>query len=308
MKAGDRPRQLLRWYPEAWRQRYGDELLVMIDDTMGDRRPTFRFRWNIAWAGLRERGHSAGLLGAPSDQPQQVRAGALLVLCSWSAFVVAGATFEKQSEHFARSVPANTRSLVSSAYDVVALTGIVGSLAVLLGALVILPSFLAYMRSGGWGHLRRPLMVAGALTLATLGGVLGLVGWAHGLSVDQRNGGDGLYSMAFAVVALVLMASIVQWTVVAVVAVRRMTLSSGVLRMEAILAYAVTLAMVVITAGVALWWGVMGFAAPRFFQGAAGSSSLALTPHLVGLMVLMLVATPLSLFGSARILHGWQRI
>jgi hypothetical protein len=310
VKPESRAHKLLRWYPQEWRQRYGDELVAMIDDTIGDCRPTFRFRANIARAGLRERGHSAGLLGAQSNLHHQVRAGALLVLCSWSTFVVAGATFQKQSEHFGGSVAStSTATLAASAYDVVALMGIVGSLAVLVGAAVALPSFISFLKSGGWHDLRRQLAVAGLLTLSTIGGVIALKDWAHGLSVGQRNGGDAYYSFLFVVVALILTASVIQWTVVGVVAIRRMTLSTRVLRIEALLAFAVTFAMVVITTGVALWWIAMGLGAPGFFQGnTIGNASLALTPNLLLMVVLMLISSLGGLFGSARILHGWQRI
>lgn len=310
MRPETRAHKLLQWYPLEWRQRYGEELIAMIDDTIGESRPTLRFRWNIARAGLRERGHATGLLGAQSDRQHQVRAGALLVLCSWSAFVVAGATFQKQSEHFAGYLGANsTRTLATVAYDVIALMGVVGSLAVLVGAVVVLPSFISFLRQGGWRRVRRQLTAAGLLTLATIGGVLGLEGWAHGLSAVQRNGGDANYSFAFVVVALVLTATIIQWTVVGVVAVRRMALSAHVLRIEALLAYVVTFAMVVITGGVAFWWAVMGLTSPGFFRGATiGGASMALTPNLVVMALLMLTASLCGLFGSARILHGWQRI
>jgi hypothetical protein len=29
-------RRVLRWYPAAWRRRYGEELIAMLDDTHGD--------------------------------------------------------------------------------------------------------------------------------------------------------------------------------------------------------------------------------------------------------------------------------
>ena len=29
-------KRVLRWYPAAWRRRYGEELIAMLDDTHGD--------------------------------------------------------------------------------------------------------------------------------------------------------------------------------------------------------------------------------------------------------------------------------
>ena len=309
MKSNARSHNLLRWYPEEWRQRYGDELIAMIEDTIGDGRPTLKFRWSIARAGLRERGHTSGLFGAQRNLQHQVRAGALLVLCSWSVFIVAGALFVKQSEHFARSVPPSSRSIATSLYDVIAVMGVVGSLAVLVGAFAALPSLRSFVSNGGWRLVRRHATIASLFCLATIATLIGLRGWAHELSVGQRNGGDTYYSLVFSILALLVIAAVTECTVVGVVAVRRMTLSRRVLRFEARLAYGVTLAMVVSTIGVALWWSVVGLAAPWFFQGTnAGSSSLALTPNLVVIMVLMLSSSLSGLFGSARILHGWRRI
>jgi hypothetical protein len=309
VKSNTRVHSLLRWYPEEWRQRYGDELIAMIEDTIGDGRPTLKFRWNIARAGMRERGQASGLLGAQRNLQHQIRAGALLVLCSWSVFIVAGALFVKQSEHFARSVPLSSRSIATSLYDVIAVMGVVGSLAVLVGASAVLPSLRSFFRNGGWRLVRRHVTMASLICLATIATLIGLTRWAHELSVGQRNGGDALYSLAFSVLALLVIAAIIECTVVGVVAVRRMTLSGRVLRFEARLAYGVTLAMVVCTIGVALWWTVVGLAAPWFFQNASvGSSGVALTPNLVVIMVLMLSSSLSGLFGSARILHGWRRI
>lgn len=52
-----RLRQLLRWYPRDWRERYGEEFLTLVEDTLDGRRPGWRLRLGVARAGLRERGH-----------------------------------------------------------------------------------------------------------------------------------------------------------------------------------------------------------------------------------------------------------
>lgn len=309
MKSGNSAHSMLRWYPAQWRQRYGDELVAMIDDTIGDQRPTLRFRWSIAWAGIRERGHATGLVGAQRDAHSQVRAGALLVLCSWSAFVIAGAMFQKQSEHYARGVPAASRTMVTSVYDLVVWMSVLASLAVVVGTLVALPSFISFVKNGGWRQVRRHVVTASLLSLATVATLFGLKAWGHGLSVVQRNGQDFYFSLAFVAFALVVCTAIIEWTVVGVVSVRRMTLSRRVLRFEARLAYAVAFSMVVITVAVALWWMLEGIAAPSFFDnGATGGATIAITPNLIVIVVLMLTSSLSGLFGSARILHGWRHI
>lgn len=301
-------KSLLRWYPAEWRQHYGNELIAMIEDTIGDTHPTLRFQLSIAWAGLRERGHASGLWGAQRDARTQVQAGALLVLCSWSAFVIAGTMFQKQSEHFSQAVPVASRTWVISVFDLVVWMSVLGSLAVLVGSLMALPSFISFMKKGGWRQVRRHVVAACLLSLLSIAFLVGLKGWAHGLSVAQRNGGDFYYSVAFVAFALVVCATIIEWTIVGVVSVRRMSLSRDVLRFEARLAYVVTFSMVIITVAIAVWWALEGIAAPSFFHDAGGGATIAITPNLIVIIGLMLASSLSGLFGSARILHGWQRI
>jgi len=37
--ADPRVARLLRWYPPAWRERYADEFVAMVEDTLDGRRP-----------------------------------------------------------------------------------------------------------------------------------------------------------------------------------------------------------------------------------------------------------------------------
>ncbi len=43
-------RKLLRWYPRAWRERYGEEFLAMVEDSLAGGRPTWRLRLGVARA------------------------------------------------------------------------------------------------------------------------------------------------------------------------------------------------------------------------------------------------------------------
>jgi hypothetical protein len=47
--------KLLRWYPRAWRDRYGEEFLALVEDTLDGGRPGWRLRLGVVRAGLRER-------------------------------------------------------------------------------------------------------------------------------------------------------------------------------------------------------------------------------------------------------------
>jgi hypothetical protein len=61
-----KPASLLRWYPRAWRDRYGEELLALIQDTLEEGHPAWQLRLGVAWGGLRERGRQARYAAAAS--------------------------------------------------------------------------------------------------------------------------------------------------------------------------------------------------------------------------------------------------
>jgi hypothetical protein len=48
-------RRVLRWYPAAWRRRYGEELIAMLDDTHGHDELPRRTRMSLIRSGLTER-------------------------------------------------------------------------------------------------------------------------------------------------------------------------------------------------------------------------------------------------------------
>jgi hypothetical protein len=49
--------RVLRYYPAAWRRRYGDELIAMLDDTYGEGKLRLRVRMSLVRSGLMERIH-----------------------------------------------------------------------------------------------------------------------------------------------------------------------------------------------------------------------------------------------------------
>lgn len=300
---------VLRWYPPAWRTRYGDELVDLISDTVEGRRLSLTMRLSLAWAGLRERGHESGLVGDQESPTGQARAGSLLVLCSWTAFVLAGASFSKLSEHFAQSMPPGSRMAAHIGFDMVATFGVLGMLFVAIGAGVALRSVVTYLRTGGWSPVRRATLQAMVLTVITAGAIAPLSLWAHGLTSLQRNGSSGAYSFAITVWAIFIALTLASWSRAAVKCVRHMELPRRVLQIEAGLAVAVVFIMIVITAGAAIWWGDVASHAPWFLQGTNyGSSASPLTANLIVTLALMLGGSVGGLFGVSRIARVWRNV
>jgi hypothetical protein len=297
--------RLLKWYPLSWRIRYGDEFVAYVEDTLDGARPTPGFLFSVAAGALRERGHQSGLVGQRSTPAAQSRAGSLLVLCAWSAFIFAGASFSKLSEHFARAMPVGSASPARIGFDIVAACGALGMILVLVGAIVALPSFAAFLRSGGWTTTRRPLLTALAISVLALGTLFPLAQWAHHLTGAQRNGGDGTYSLAFVAWALVIALALGSGVRAAVRCVASMEISPRVLRVEARLAMALSFLMVAMTAGAVLWWAEVASNAPWFLQGASyGTSSSPLTLNLLFTLALMLCAACAGALGVRRIAHS----
>jgi hypothetical protein len=297
---------LLRWYPRSWRERYGEELVVLVEDQSGDQPPTRNVKLSLVRAGLRERVHGTGLVGTQGSPAERARAGSLLVLCAWTAFALAGASFSKAAEHFAQAVPVGSRGLPRGAYDVVAALGAIAVTLVALGAVVAVPGFVRFVESGGWSSIRGHVLRASVLTLVTIVAVIPLSIWAHHLNEFQRNGGDGRYSGAFVAWALLVAGTAAQWTAAGVAAARRIDLTRRVLHFEAVLAVAVAGTMVVITAATALWWGTMATDAPWFLQGTAtGTSPSPFTVQLVLTMALMLMAALVAAYGVVRVARSW---
>jgi len=229
--------KLLFAYPPAWRERYGEELASLIEADSDDGRVPWRVKLDVVRAGLAERLRSSG----PPEA--RVRAGVLLVLESWAAFVVAGLAFAKSAEHVA----------ADAAYVGVQVAAGVGTLAVLAGITLVARPLSAFLRAGGWEAVHRPVLRAIGATGLTVVAFVPLVLWAHSLTYTQRNGSDWLYGAAALVVAACAVTSIALWTHAAVATARRLELTRPVLTGETLLAAVTTLAMATITVAATLW-------------------------------------------------------
>ncbi|MBV8079519.1 MAG: hypothetical protein JO186_03990 [Actinobacteria bacterium] len=229
---------LLRIYPRRWRERYGDELLALLEAEP----LTWRVRADVVASGLRER-----LCGTVPPQG--------LVLWAWSVFVIGGMGFQKTSEHWQVVVAANDRAVPTVAFDVVQAAAAIGSAAVLAGVTLALPSFVRDLRSGGWSRLRRPILIASATTLLAAAALV-----AVALHHD-------IVAASIFVVSAVF--SLFAWTHAAALAARRV----AKVRAHAPLALTVVATMIVMMVGAAVWFAAVNAHAPSF----VGAAQLAVT-------------------------------
>lgn len=305
MTAPDEAPASLRWYPPAWRERYGAEVAAYMADRFGPGGPPLRARLSLIGGGLRERAR----LGGDHSPAERVRSGALLVLGAWAAFVVAGTSFAKFSEHFDGALPSGARPVPDGAYTLLQGLAATAGLLVLAGAVVAVPSFVRFLRSGGRRSARRPIVAATACSLLAMAGSVPLVRWSHHLTGVQRNGGLPWYGAALLAWAALLALCLCLWTAAAVVVARRLSLTRRVLAAEAALAVGVTVAMAVMVGATAVWWAAMALHAPSFTgSGPGGLARAPVDPWLAATVVLMVLAVDAAALGTVRIIRSWPAV
>jgi hypothetical protein len=302
--AGD-PR--LRWYPRSWRARYGNELTALLDEEYGGNLPR-KVRRSLVAGGLQQRARQSGLVGDSVPAADRIRAGALVVLAAWTAFMIAGASFSKFSEHFDEALPhgSGAHRVPDLAFTLVQTVAGIAGLLVVAGALLSLPAFVRFLRTGGWTSVRGRFVRALTCTVLASGGLLALSLWGHHLTAQQRNSGLHWYGVLFLLWAALVVVTLTLWTVAAVAAARRVELSGAILAAEAVLAAALTAAMVVMVGATAVWWAAMAQHAPGFLSASPGGApGSPWDLWFVATVVLMLVAVGAAALGVAREVRVW---
>ena len=300
---------MLRWYPPAWRARYGDELTALMEDMYAaSGRVPPRARLGLVRAGLVERAREAGLVGTAVGPAARVTGGSLLVLCAWGFFVVAGATFGKFTDQWLHGTPTADRALPTAGYGLALVSAVVAAALVVLAAALVVPSFVRLVRSGRWPEVRGPVWraVVGAVVAASFVG--STLGWARHLSAHDRNGGLPAYSVVFVLVCLTVVVGIALGTAAAVAVARRVELHDRVVRVLGLQALGVTAAMVSMFGGVVTWWAAEATHAPTVLAGGIGDgfiwTSSSAPPTLLAAGLLMVVGLALAVAGSVRVLRG----
>jgi hypothetical protein len=301
----------LRWYPQSWRSRYGDESIALLDDEYGGHLPVL-VRLSLIPRGLQQRARQSGLTGDSATAFDGIRAGALVVLAAWTAFVVAGLSFAKFSEHFDEALPHRMGAHRVPDLAVAVLQTVAGlaSVLVVTGAILAVPAFIRFVQSGGWISVRAHFTRALSCTVLTGAATAALVVWAHHLTPHQRNAG-GLhgYEVLFLIWTMLVVITLALWTVATVTTASRVVLPRAILTAEAVLAVAVAGSMLVMISATALWWGEMATQAPAFLKASpAGVESSPWDGWLVATVALMALAVGVAAGGVVREVRVWTRM
>jgi hypothetical protein len=292
---------MLRWYPAAWRARYGDEFAELLIAEFDEQPRSWRRAVDVARGGLMARLTRVGLTSNPLEPAEQLRAGLATAACGLATCLALGiAMWAQLTIGWVWAAPGTSGPTVV----MVAMSASVMLLAV-LALLAALPLAWAVacgvLRRAGSG-LRRPALLAAA-GLATLAAGSrhfengwpgtgahswaqpGLVpagvaafSWAATLSVSAYWAHPAaLAAFPAAEIAWMAVSPAALIATVAGVAglVRRLDLSARALRYEAWLAGGAAAAMTVFLAG-AGWWVLAGASGPGLFRpGAIDAASVA---------------------------------
>jgi hypothetical protein len=238
--------RLLRWYPRAWRERYGEELLALIQDTLDEGRPTWRLRLGVVRGGLRERAHQARqAVGAAIKRPSG--------LDLWAKMLAAGTIVAILPQNLSESPPPARGWQAVAAFDAllaaVALTGAV----VVASGLAALPALVRFLQAGGWPKIRRRVVWAAGATVVAGGALAGLVLAAGSRSPAQVNASYA-YLAGFLATGLAITAAIGLWAIAAAAMARHLTLDPRLRAVQLVLVAVTPAAVTVVLATLNLWW------------------------------------------------------
>ncbi len=285
--AVQRAARLLRWYPKAWRSRYGEEFTELLIADISERPRSGSRTADVIRGGLVARLADAGLCGCGPGTQAQVRASLAALTCCAAVFLgVGGALWSQLTIGWQWSAPDRAATTVaavvmSAAMGVFAVLALLAALPVawnvaprrgrraprgplgespgLLGPSALLAAGLVVVvvggrhfgngwpGTGGYHPGARPVLVPGGVAAFS---------WASTLSVSSFWAHPAALAafpaaeLAWMAVSPLAVACVVAG---AATAVRRIQLSPRVLRLEIRLGYAACITMTVFLGGCFTW-------------------------------------------------------
>jgi hypothetical protein len=281
-------------YPLAFRRRYGGEMRAWLDEAAPRPRDVVDLLSAALVAHLRPPGTTAGLVSAA----ERVRASTSGVLACWVGFVAAGFAFYKTTEDAPFASAANAHGLLGAAHRSVQIFAVLGSGAVVIGALPLVATALGAARR----EPRLRVLVSIPFVAASLfAAFTALLVWvAHTQSSGHASGAARAVFIAWTLAGVACGGA-------CVAASRRVLFTVHVTRARLVVAYAcstlVTAAMVTMTIAVGLYTVALTLDAARLASQPNGPLQLVSTGiSLVLQLVAMALAATLAATTTRR---GW---
>jgi hypothetical protein len=242
-----KPASLLRWYPRAWRERYGGELAALIQDDLDEGRPAWRLRLSVIGGGLRERGRQARHAAAASVRRPAGHD-------RWGTILMAGLVCGLIPGDLA-APPAAAGAWQAVALDALLAAVAVTGAIVLADGLAALPALVRFLRAGGWPKIRRRIAWAAGATVAAGGGLAGLVlVLVSGSYPPAQLNASWAYWAGVLVTGLAMAVAIGLWASAATATARHLTLTPRVRAAQLVLGAVIPAAVTAMVVTLALWW------------------------------------------------------
>jgi hypothetical protein len=268
-----RPARLLRWYPRAWREQYGEELLTLIQDTVDDGRPTWRLRLGVIWGGLRERAHQA------ERAARAVAAERSAMVPGWLMILLAGLQFTNLPLQFKTSPPPARAGQTVAALDVLAAVATFICAILLVSGLAALPAVVRFLRAGGWPKIRRRVAWAAGATGPTVGALVAVSLTLHSQTYAEMNNVSLAYFLGLIATALALVITIGLWAAVVAATSKHLKLTPRVRTVELVAGPVIATAVQIMVSASSIWnW--------------AAQASISSLVFAIGLLVLLSTYAP----------------
>jgi hypothetical protein len=289
-------RWLLRLYPVAWRERYGDEFAALLDLA-----PLSLWTvLDIVLGALDARLFSRNWRLAPmTTLTQRLRRSEITIFCAYIAFVVAGSAFAKVTEYDDFHDATHTFPLIGLAFTTLVVGAIVALAAVVIGgAPLALAAARTALATRRWGTLA--LLAVPALALGVLYGYVVLLGQVIRPLIHAGNGPTpGNWRMGISLAVVYLLCALASTAAVAW-AIARSEITPGLYRFARIPAALATLAMVVVTASLLVWGLSLRADVPSLFNGNDGLMATNTAANWLAHLTVMTLATATALWATLR--------
>lgn len=288
---------LLRLYPRIWRERYGDELLAMLEQ----RALSFPDGVNLFFGALDAQLHphlgTAGmaLYERIMHMFSTLRRSVLTIFCTYVGFILAGMGFQKMTEYADFQEVAQTQSIVGFSFNLVVIGAVVALLAVLVGGLpivfAVIRSALARKRPGPLFLLAVPIVAFLVFLGITL--FLGTINHTDTQSVWNLFLRRGLFLGTLIAAAIVSPGAVC-------FAVVRSEIPEKFLRFALIPSILATIAMVLTLVAIIVWGLSLRASAPQLFAGNDGIVRTSTTGTWLVIVIAMIIAIVLAVISLQR--------
>jgi len=290
---------MLRLYPAAWRERYGDEFGALLEECQLSVVDVVDVLWSAVDAHL----HADVLSGRTRPMLQRLRRAEITVFCAWIAFVLAGLALQKLSEYDDFREAARTYPVIGASYLALEVGAVVALLAVLAGgiplALSAVSQTLRAQRGGVMLLFGVPLLALMALVVYGYIVKQFILSAAPPTQVATPQG----KTLFLGFIGLLILGGSVSAGAVSV-AISRSEIDAHWYRFARIPTLVATLAMVVMGAGTIAWGLALRAAQPTLFNGEDGIVATSTALSWLVIAVVMTIAALAAVTATVRGLSG----